>query len=602
MKNNFISNISIKYKLTLSFFLLSLIPFIAIQYIYYYTSSNILKDKSIKYSQDVLKMLELRLDVFSSQIIKNSEALLYEPRIHNLLAVSSIDVFDPNFKMNVDYMKAHREAMELFRDSTFSNPEILSACIIASNKNIYAYNSNSSRVDISKLIDYDKMSEVSRNADGKPVWYFTEGNGIVQDIFLLRTIKDKNNLQELCMIAILINKEELNSIFKSIDFQMMKHIEIISSANQIITTNIKESENFITEPFEKLSKENGYYIDEKNKYLISYINLKSTQWKVLTYISLEDLYIEINSLRATVTIICIITVLIAFIVSLILSLDILKPINQLVTGMKRFLLNGDNIQIDIFRNDELGYMGQTFNEMTKRINHLVNGIYAEQLTRKEAELKSLQAQINPHFLFNTLESINWMAQLNGVPEISETVSALSTLMEINICRNDKLIFLREEMRYIDNYIYIMKKRYEERLIVEKLVDEDILDFKIPVLLIQPLIENSIYHGVEKSSKSIKILIHIYKISDSCISLEVIDNGAGIEENELRKLNDKFKSANSILELNGKTRKGIGLENVNRRIKLFYGDEYGLTIESFPNEYTKVKTSLPKYTKECSFLI
>lgn len=127
--------------------------------------------------------------------------------------------------------------------------------------------------------------------------------------------------------------------------------------------------------------------------------------------------------------------------------------------MKKVQAGEGNVSVKVDREDELGFLNKTFNEMSGEIHHLVNWVYREQLTRKEAELKALQSQINPHFLFNTLEAINWMAQLNNVPEISSTVSDLSDLMEAGIGRDDRLITIEEEFTYADKYISLQKRRF-----------------------------------------------------------------------------------------------------------------------------------------------
>jgi two-component system sensor histidine kinase YesM len=270
-----------------------------------------------------------------------------------------------------------------------------------------------------------------------------------------------------------------------------------------------------------------------------------------------------------------------------IAYDIVNPINKLVKAMKVIEKEGSHNPVQINRSDEIGFLGKSFNRMSERIDYLVNIIYKEKLTRKEAELKALQAQINPHFLFNTLENINWMAQLNGVTEISDTVTALAKLMEASIGKGDKLIPISEELEYIDNYIAILKYRFLDRFVVEKNIAEESLHILIPRLLIQPLIENSISHGLEMIRRQGKITINTYVKEDEVI-IEVLDNGIGMSEGELKEL------INSIDEkVDGSTSKsGIGLSNVNKRIKLFYGEQYGVRVESSLNEYTKVTVRIP----------
>jgi two-component system sensor histidine kinase YesM len=231
--------------------------------------------------------------------------------------------------------------------------------------------------------------------------------------------------------------------------------------------------------------------------------------------------------------------------------------------------------------------------MSKKIDYLVNRIYKEEIALKEAEIKALQAQINPHFLFNTLENINWMAQLNGVPEISETVSALAKLIDGSIGRGNRTITFREELEYIDNYMTVLKNRYENRLEVIKTLDEGLMEVKIPRLLIQPLVENAVKHGIGKSRRKGIIKLDAYR-EKGHIVFEVADNGMGMTQEELESLNLRLKKDTQILEVDSAAaaRKSIGLENVNRRIKLLYGSSYGVEIESSYDEYTRVTVRIP----------
>jgi two-component system sensor histidine kinase YesM len=285
------------------------------------------------------------------------------------------------------------------------------------------------------------------------------------------------------------------------------------------------------------------------------------------------------------------TLLILSILSIFFAMDILTPIKRLVQGMKTMQESKTHDEIIIDRQDELGYLSQCFNDMSREIDILVNRVYKEQLTRKEAEIKTLQAQINPHFLFNTLESINWMARLNNVDEISEMVTALSALMEAGIGKGGPLVTIKEEIDFVDSYILIMKNRYGERLDFNKSIDSSLLGIKVPKLLLQPLVENAIYHGVDKFRKQGKIYLIIRKI-DQRVEIEVLDNGQGMTEENIRELNKNLNEGNDAYLFSENSGMGIGLKNVNRRIKLFYGVEYGVRVESIYEEYMKVVVTIP----------
>lgn len=584
-------NTSIKYKLLLAFYLLTIIPSIFMQYLYYHKSSEIIKTKSINYSQDLLKIIEYKIDNFCASIIKKSDDLLFEPRVYSALNINKIKNFeDIDY---IDYLKVEREASEALRDITLSSNEIRSICIVSLNKKFYYYDSNNMIVNIKEDIPYEHILETARKADGRPIWYVDRKNNDVKNIYLVRIIKDKNTFEEAGMLAILINNNYLEWILNEQATDTMKNLAIISQEGEVLCHNYKDKNLVNKFNINMLNMKRGNYIDRNTNALISFTTLTNTNWGIINHIPVSELYKEIKHLRNILVILCICTLVIVSMVSLLIAVDILNPIQNLVGAMQKIEKQGVYEEIAVDRNDELGYLSRTFNEMSNKINHLVKWVYEEQITRKEAEIKALQAQINPHFLFNALESINWMAQLNGIPEVSETVSALSSLMEVNIGRDNKLISLGDELKYIDDYVFIVEKRYCEKLRVFRDIDENALDLKVPGLLIQPLVENAIKHGVEKGVKNAEIRINVFK-DNNHVTIEIIDNGNGIEEEKLAVLNERFKRSNSSLadHISSSNRKGIGLQNVNRRIKLFYGEEYGLKIESAYKEYTKVIVRLP----------
>ena len=215
--------------------------------------------------------------------------------------------------------------------------------------------------------------------------------------------------------------------------------------------------------------------------------------------------------------------------------------------------------------------------------------------RREAQIKALQAQINPHFLFNTLDSINWMAQMNGVKEISQMVTSLAYIMNASMGRENKLIPLREELNYIEHYMRILKFRFGEKVNLRVHFSKEILDFQMPRLLIQPLVENSIHHGIEKRKELKRGFVYLKGYFDQGTAvIEVVDNGIGLPEERVEELNRRFETLQVVEppSRNQQERKSLGLENVCSRVKLYYGDEYGITVKSRQGYYTRVILKAP----------
>lgn len=591
----FYKNMPIRIKLMLILNIAILVPLVTISFVCFKNSENVLKNKSINYSQDILKIITMRLDDYISSLDSISQAMLDHQMINSYIQ------YDKTTDDYVTIYHATDNVREYLKNQIRTRGEVQSIGIYIINSrlpNCYA-DDNSQRESIQSIMPkdsklYKSLLEKVEKSEGEPVWYLDSSKGKVKHIFYARAINDRDNYQMSGMLVLMVKQDWFNTVFNGLINEDMKKTAVLSDDMQIILSKSSvDSYALSKEMFKKMSAKNGFFTDMKQNTLISYITVEKTGWKIVSYIPLSTLYSDVEYIKQRIIISLICAVLMMLLISFYISYDFVTAINALVGGMKR-LQNGEvNVEVKLDRKDELGFMGSSFNTMVKEITTLQKWILREQLTRKDAQIKALQSQINPHFLFNTLESINWMAHLKGVPEISETVTALASLMEASIARNGKFITLAQELEYIDNYIIIMKKRFEGRLELVKEIDRDLLDVKLPRLLIQPLVENAINHGVANFRGKGVVKVSAAK-NDGLIRITVEDNGAGIDPDELELINehlnmsgdDYFKHA----ENHGS--RGIGLENVNFRIKLFYGSQYGIKIESKKGSFTKIYFDIP----------
>ena len=582
----FYRNLSIKIKLVSVLFIQILIPLILVGFLSYKNSESILKDNAADYSRDILHMISLRLDDYVSNLTQISQDLLYEEKIYDALK-SSREIKDP--LKQYEYENSVNSHLKMV---VISRPEIRSLSIYANDGRIYYQDDNTIDAGSRDVIPYDKMLEKARGLKGKPCLYVASEGRKVKDIYMVRQINDRDRFFELGLLVVHVKKEVLDQVYQGLTGNL-RNILILTPEMELIASRDYNDLTIMSDKlYENIEGDVGESIDESSGLFISHITQESTGWKIVAYQALDVLYADAESLKYIIIMLCIVVVVVLTILTLFIAVDIVQPINKLVNGMKMVQAGESNVQIQVDREDELGFLHKAFNEMSSEIHHLVNWVYREQLTRKEAELKALQSQINPHFLFNTLEAINWMAQLNNVPEISSTVSDLSDLMEASIGRDDRLITIEEEFTYADKYISLQKRRFGDRLELIKDVDPEVNSIKIPRLLIQPLIENAVYHGIERNRGKGIITLKAY-IKDGYVSVEVIDNGAGMEPEELEELKARLSMDNDTYFKNlGNKRRSIGIENVNRRIKLFYGEMYGLHIESEVGSYTKVSITVP----------
>ena len=301
----------------------------------------------------------------------------------------------------------------------------------------------------------------------------------------------------------------------------------------------------------------------------------------------DEIFQAIITVKNTVLVVYSLLFVIIVILAMRFARGITTPIESLNAKMKKvqfgnFELEGEPNK-DSFPMDEAGQMHRNFRIMIQRIQELITENYKKQLTIKETEFKALQAQINPHFLYNTLESINWMSKMNGQPQVSLMVESLGYLLRNSMSLNEPLIPLKREMEIVNNYIIIQKIRFEDKLEFMSDIPLEMLDVLIPKLSLQPIVENAINYALEQMLGVCKITIRAVH-GPHGLALMVEDNGPGMD----RKLLDDLKSG--IVQPRGS---GIGLRNIDERIKLLFGEAYGILIESERHVRTCVTLEIPQ---------
>lgn len=303
----------------------------------------------------------------------------------------------------------------------------------------------------------------------------------------------------------------------------------------------------------------------------------------------------------------------AFFLSTLLALwisgGITKPISLLSEAAKQIskgILAGEDIKITT--KDELKPLTETFNQMRTNLRQLVTEIKQKsELDKllKELELRSLQNQINPHFLFNTLNTVSKMAYLEEAEETSRLIEAVAAILRYNLTDFEKASTLREEVRIVQEYFYIQQTRFGERITFEMDIEDDCLDIEMPSLILQPLIENAFMHGVESYEENGVISLHIHR-QNGRIHVEVIDNGAGMDENTKNKLRKYVECVEPDEGFEVETSKshsnGIGVKNVIRRLQLFYQRNDICEIESEPMCGTNFRLTIPEAVKGGSGLV
>lgn len=305
-------------------------------------------------------------------------------------------------------------------------------------------------------------------------------------------------------------------------------------------------------------------------------------------VNLENIRADLQKRSRNTTILCTVILVIILMLTLFMTRTIARsvtqPIRELCAATQK-VAKGNFTPTKIESGDEIQVLTESFNDMTEEIQYLIENIKREQWNLRDTELKLLQAQINPHFLYNTLDAIVWMAEGGQDREVVAMVTALSEFFRTTLSEGRDYITIREEESHIRSYLKIQEFRYADILEYEINVDSALYDYTILKLTLQPFVENALYHGIKNKRGKGKIIVSGYE-KDEKIYFEVADNGIGMDEEELARLRRKLDGQ----PVHGR---GFGLENVHERIRLNYGPEYGVSFQSKKGEGTVVIVCIPE---------
>ena len=363
---------------------------------------------------------------------------------------------------------------------------------------------------------------------------------------------------------------------------------------------LDDSGNIIYHPEQKLmsleliSEENILSEDtqSEDQSMVLAQTIEGTNWKLTASVTSDDVAKYSTAFISRVTWVVITLTAGVLLVALWLSMRIVQPLTDIQVSMQRIERNLDDNRMSLPEEGfaEYASLAHSYNVMLHRIRGLMQETVDRQEQLRRMEIGALQEQINPHFLYNTLDSIVRVMETGRTPEAIEMVQALAKLFRLSINNGDYFLTVEQEMDYARNYLTIQQVRYKKRFKYELYMDESIKDLPCPKIILQPLIENSLKHGMSDMPGC--TLIVRARQEGYNIVLSVEDDGLGIPPEELKKLQEMLRDDSNIMVK--KSRYGIGLRNTNRRIKLLYGSDYGLTIESEVEERTCVTITFPKH--------
>ncbi len=407
-------------------------------------------------------------------------------------------------------------------------------------------------------------------------------NGTAQDennIVLARPIYSLTDYKtKLGYEIIYLDGDYINQIWESCDIGNTTNIMLFDESGNFLATN--STGHDYSDILSSADENSGLIYYAGYRYVYSKIHLEASNMDCVMITPYEEVNDSLKIIRLETLFIILVFILVLFFLSRTNSANIARPIIALSRVMDSYQGNKDDeTDMDLpdiskydLRSDEIGQIFRSFEEMKERINSLINEVYITDLEKKDAQLALLQSQINPHFLYNTLDSINWVALENDQDQISEMVTALSDLFRLSLTKDSSsYIELSHELNYVESYLTLQKIRYEDKLNYIFNTPSDIKGIYVPKFILQPLVENALKHASSEDGGGI---IEVNTSISWIISIEIINGGCDIDLDKMKALTDFNSDKNfSIVSFEGE---GYGVRNINRRIKILCGNSFGLT--------------------------
>ena len=465
-----------------------------------------------------------------------------------------------------------------------------------------------------KFMESEMKAYFDENPNETICWYpamvsplFRGNDMVIPVVYKFRIVRKD------VFVVVCLQQSEINSYLKEVYNSYDKIFIADRDGNSII--NCTEREQKILNEFseEDLRGKNAVCKEinlDGEAYLATYTQMNGTGWKICAVRSASSLVENLDRLRLFVIGIICLCAAVSIMIIVVFAHTMTKPLSQLAAIMNEVTKKENFHSTFQYSNkDEIGTLGTSFNYMVAKINRLIeelNGKIEElkkeketvkmvQNQKRKAELKALQAQINPHFLYNTLNAITWQASEMGAPEVSVLSNSLGKFFRISLSRGKEVIAIQKELEHVDNYLRIQGIRYKDKIRYEIQASEDIREMYVIKLVLQPLVENAIYHGIKLKEGTGVIRISAIRCRDQnggqAVRLLVEDDGEGVREERLKVIRDNLKKGHVHYE------DGYGIYNVNERLKLYYGDPYGLELESVYKKGTRSVITIPVRTTD-----
>ncbi|WP_051318161.1 cache domain-containing sensor histidine kinase [Cohnella thermotolerans] len=580
---------SIQASIVFAFSCLILIAIAATSLIGYRLSVAAVENNSKGYIKEVINQVNTNIQSY----VDNMENI-------SLLAMTNKDVkyyiSSSSFIVDGERRPYEKRISDLFQSILYTRKDIASIMVFGYNGR-FVSDRRITTLNPNAKLEEQAWYKNAKLAGGKSVISAPHVQNILQNeyrwvVSLSRELKNVDGLTADGIFLVDMNLNVINDLCSQINLGRKGYVFIVDQDGNIVYHPQQQLiySNLRTEPIEEVrSAASGttFKVDDDGGKRFYSVKATSFGWKIVG-VAYEDDLIGYKSTLGNTILLTVVGIAISLLISVVLSHRLSRPIRNLQRKMRMVEKGNFNVKAEVGQMNEIGQLARTFNMMVGKIKNLMQEIIDTQEYKRKSELQLLQAQINPHFLYNTLDSIVWMAEQKQHEEVVLMTSALAKLFRASITKDQELVPVRVEIEHITNYLLIQKMRYSNKLDYRLEIAEAAFGYRTLKILLQPFVENAIYHGIRNKPGIGTITIRGMEKDDQLV-FEVEDDGLGMTEEQLERI---WEPPGGELR-----RKGIGISNVDERIKLYFGHAYGVKIRSELAVGTCVTIAIPKLPPE-----
>lgn len=594
----------IRTKMLLLFSLVITCSVFFMSYFTVVTYSGKLENSNTLHSNQVLTNLTRNLDNYFSELENVSGTIVYNNYIQNYLIGRKVEPETSKGGLVELYRASSQNfqtSMEILSNIIYTRQDFCSILILTGDR-LSMYKSSNIHVDSSFPFSSQEWYRKTLEANGRPVVtsphpqeYLTQNPETV--FSLSRSFQSYGTLGYQGVLLIDVNLKRINTYCESARLNNDGFLLITDKKGTMVyrpqgtvwpsTDHEVNTAKLLKAALPRFQQAvEGVFRTsiEKEEYQIVYKTMEKADWTVMAVTPYKSIISETDDIRNLIVLVGLVCLLVILAIVYLISTKMTTPIIKLKNYMDQADHGNLGVRASIRSNDEVGMLAVSFNHMLERIEALMKEVVREQEAKRKSELKALQHQINPHFLYNTLDSIIWMAESKD-ENIVPMTEALSRLFRISLSRGQELIPLSDELDHVRHYLFIQSMRYLNKFDFEIHCDESLLRYKTLKLILQPLVENSIYHGIKNKAGKGHIRIHA-KREKGHLQISIFDDGVGMDAETLENLQ------NGSISHDHSKGSSIGVRNVDERIKLYFGKEYGTRFESAPGTGTTAYVTLP----------